>query len=151
MRRTFPTKKVAAIALVPATSAVVVGANAAPAAAATTTSQQVSFVDLGGNPHTCTFQMVRQYPFNGDNQLGQGGTTALTGSDAACGDAIAYISASWNDPDGLPVSTQENSDGASTTRRYAPIGSSFHTTHTVTYNNCDDTISTCTYTFVRTK
>ena len=38
----------------------------------------------------------------------------LANGDPYCSDGIAYIGATYKDPDGLDVTTEENSDGAST-------------------------------------
>jgi hypothetical protein len=51
---------------------------------------------------------------------------------------ISYIWATWNDPDGNPVATVENSDGQTTSRRFAPIGDSFVTFHKVDFGGVPD-------------
>ena len=140
------------VALPVAGGAAAVLATATPAAAAVTETRSHTFTDFGGTNHTCTIQVVREYPFNGDNQVGRGATTALSTGDPVCGQAgvIAFIAARYNDPDGLEITTQHNSDGLSTARRYAPVGSNFTTIHEVDYTgaNC---MTNCIATFERTK
>jgi hypothetical protein len=75
----------------------------------------------------------------------------VASSDPACTTGvIAYVSAHYFDPDGLEVTTEQNSDGVSTTRRYAPIGSQFTTIHDVDYSgaNC---MTNCVAHYTRTK
>lgn len=123
----------------------------APAGAAVTETRQHTFTDFGGVQHTCTIQVVREYPYNGDNQVGRGSTRAVASGDPLCtSGAIAFIAAEYRDPDGLDIATQHNSDGVSTARRYAPVGSNFKTIHEVDYfgSNCMDN---CIAHFERTK
>ena len=142
-------RRAGVFALFGATATVVALAlSVAPAAAAITTTETYTFADGNGVNHTCSIQLVREYPYQGDNQVGRGATTMLANGDPYCSDGIAYIGAKYKDPDGLEVTTEENSDGASTERRYAPVGSSFVTVHTVIYNNCFDV---CTFTDSRSK
>jgi hypothetical protein len=124
-----------ALALLPAaatTAALVAGIGPA---AADTKSVTHTYTDLNGFQHTCTINLTRTLPFNGDSQVGQGGTSVNTSTN--CSGAIAYIAASYNDPDGEGTQTIENSDGQSTTRRYAPIGDSFVTLHHVDFAGVD--------------
>ena len=144
--------KVAAMAALPVIGGGVgVVAMATPAAAAVTETRQHTFQDFGGISHTCTIEVVREYPYLGDNQIGRGSTRAVPSGDPLCSQgAIAYIGANYLDPDGLEVTTELNSDGASTARRYAPVGSQFKTIHEVDYGG-GDCMTNCVAHFERTK
>jgi hypothetical protein len=131
---------------------VAVVATATPAAAAVTETHQHTWTDFNAVQHTCTIEVVRQYPFGGDNQVGRGETKAVASGDPLCTSGVnAFISAHYFDPDGIEVTTTQNSDGVSTARRYAPIGTGeFRTIHEVDYTgaNC---ATNCIAHFERTK
>ncbi|CAN5474510.1 hypothetical protein BH18ACT1_BH18ACT1_08950 [soil metagenome] len=118
-------------------------------AGANTINDSFTFQDSGGGSHTCTIALTRTYPLGGDNQVGQGGTQ-VTG-DSACQLGIAYISATYNDPDGEAATTTENSDGASTFRHPAPIGSAFTPLPQVDFSGSDCVSADCEFNSVRTK
>jgi hypothetical protein len=62
----------------------------------------------------------------------------------------AFVGAHYFDPDGIEVTTELNSDGAHTQRRYAPVGSQFTVIYEVDYSgaNC---MADCIAHFERTK
>jgi len=140
--------KAFAIGLLPAAATAVALTTGTGTAGANATTQQFTFQDSGAASHVCTISLTRTYPLGGDSQVGEGGTSVS--GDAQCQLGIAYISASYNDPDGEPVTTVENSDGASTVRRYAPIGSSFTTIHKVDFAG-GDCVGACEFTASRSK
>jgi hypothetical protein len=144
--------KIAAMAALPVVgSGGVIVATASPAAAAVMETRQHTFTDFEGFNHTCTIQVVREYPYAGDGQVGRGATTVPSQTDPLCTDgAIAYIGAHYFDPDGLEVTTELNSDGLSTARRYAPVGSQFKTIHEVDFSGTDCAVN-CLAHFERTK
>jgi hypothetical protein len=145
------TAKRLAWAVLPAaatTSALAAGIS--PAAANTTTASH-TYTDFNGVQHTCTINLTRTVPFNNDAQVGEGGTSTSGGTACTSG-VITHISATWNDPDGNFMSAPENSDGQSTTRRYAPIGDSFVTQHKVDFTGVPDGCqSGCLFTTSRSK
>ena len=112
------------------TAALAIGAR--PVGANTTTVSD-TYLDDDGTQHTCTVHLTRTYPFNGDNQVGEGGT-AVSGGPGCTEGVLAYIGAFWNDPGGEPLSTVEDSDGVSTSRRFAPVGDSFVTQHRIDFS-----------------
>jgi hypothetical protein len=117
-----------AVAVLPAVATAVALATGVGQASANTTTTTFTYTDNSNLTHTCTINLTRTYPFGGDNQVGEGGTSTSGGLDCTDG-VISYIGATWNDPDGESMFAVENSDGQSTTRRYAPIGSDFVTQH----------------------
>jgi hypothetical protein len=133
------------------TAALAVGVG--PAGADTTTTSH-TFVNIDGGSQTCTINLTRTIPFGGDPQVGAGATSTSGPTNCTIG-VIAYIGATYNDPDGEFHFAVENSDGQSTSRRYAPIGSEFTTFHKVDFtgvpNGCDDTASDCIFETSRTK
>ena len=124
-------RKRLALAVLPAAATTLAVAGGAGPAGANTTTKSHTYTDLNGFQHTCTINMTRTIPFNGDSQVGQGATSVT--STTNCSGVIAYIAASYDDPDGESTTTIENSDGQSTTRRYAPIGGNFVTLHHVDF------------------
>jgi hypothetical protein len=148
-RRKGRRAKALAVGLLPAAATAVALTTGTGTAGANTTTTSHTFQDSGGGSHTCTISLTRTHPFGGDDQVGEGGT-AVSGSDPACTDAIAHISATWTDPDGIPDEGNENSDGASTLRRYAPIFDDFTTIHRVDFSgpDCD---TNCEFNATRTK
>ena len=135
--RTGRKRKGLALAVLPAAATTVALATGVGPAGANTTTTTHTYFDNNGDPHTCTINLTRTYPFNGDNQVGQGATSTSGGADCTSG-VISYIGASWNDPDGESAFAIENSDGQTTTRRYAPIGSDFVTQHKVDFAGVPD-------------
>jgi hypothetical protein len=125
-----------AVGLLPAAATTIALASGTGTAGANTTTQQHTFTDGASVQHTCTISLTRTIPFNGDSQVGEGGT--LIEGDAACLDGTAFISASYNDPDGHAASSEENTNGSATFRRYGPIGSSFTTIHRVDFGCLSD-------------
>ena len=126
-----------AIAVLPAAATTAALAGGMGPAAADTITRTHQYTDNNGFTHTCTINLTHTYPFNGDSQVGLGATSTSGGLDCTSG-VISFIGATYNDPDGLSVTTEENSDGQSTTRRYAPIGSSSETTFSfVTHHHVD--------------
>jgi hypothetical protein len=140
-----------ALALLPAAASTVAVLAGAGTAGADTTSTTHTFEDGSGIFRTCTVAMTRTIPFGGDGQVGQGGTSVTGG--AACGAGVnAFIGATYNDPDGEPAFTLENSDGVSTFRRYAPVGDSFVTFHHVDFTGSPAGCSAdCSLKLTRTK
>jgi hypothetical protein len=139
--------KVAAAVLLPvASSAVALVAGTAPAGADPNKVQSWTFTDVNGLDHTCSITTTWEYPFNGDSEVGRGGTA--TSGDPACTNAVASITATYSDPDGNAVVTSSNHASASVERRFAPIGSAFKTFHDVSYNACS---ANCTFHTERTK
>jgi hypothetical protein len=130
MARRTRGKRLAMAVLPAAATTAALTAGIGPAGANTITASH-TFTDDSNVQHTCTVHLTRTLPFGGDPQVGEGGT-AVTG-DTACTTVNAFISATWDDPDGIGIATEENSDGASTIRRYAPIGSNFVTIHRVDF------------------
>jgi hypothetical protein len=124
-------RKGLALAVLPAAATTLALATGVGPAAADTKAVSHTYTDLNGFQHTCTVNMTRTIPFNNDSQVGQG-ATSVTGS-SNCSGVISYIAATFDDPDGETTSTIENSDGQSTTRRYAPVGSNFVTRHHVDF------------------
>jgi hypothetical protein len=147
--------KVAAMAAVPVVAGPgMVALAATPAAAAVTETRQHTWTDANGINHTCNIQVVREFPYNGDPQVGRGATAALASGDPYCNapGVIAYIGADFFDPDGGYTFLTPNSDGASTARRYAPVGSAFRTYHDVDYSGVGPGCqSNCVAHFERTK
>jgi len=142
-------RKLAAVGLLPAiASALAVGMGTQPAGAAVTETRTHTFFDGNGDPHDCTIEVVRQTSVGGDSQIGRGATTALATGDPLCDNAVASIGARFRDPDGDLVTIGQNSDGFSTSRRYAPVGTEFRTIHEVVYDGCS---SACVAHFERTK
>jgi hypothetical protein len=140
-------RKVAAAVVLPvAGTAFAVTATMTPAGAAIGQNYQWTFTDSSSVNHTCTIQTEREYPYNGDNQLGRGKTTAT--GDAFCTTSNAYIGARWTDPDGNSDSSFLNTDGVSTERRFAPVGSALTTIHEVDFFNCQ---ANCSFYVERTK
>ena len=149
MRRRTRGKRLA-LALLPAAATTAVLVAGVGPASADTKAVSWTYTDLNGFNHTCTVNETRTIPFNGDNQVGQGGTSVTGG--AACQVVIAYISASYDDPDGETTFTIENSDGQSTVRRYAPVGSNFVTFHHADFTGVPDGCqANCDFTDSRTK
>ena len=145
-------RKQLAIVVLPAAATTMALATGSGTASANTTTRSHTYFDSGGDPHTCTINLTRTVPFNSDPQVGQGGTSTSGGTDCTSG-VIAFISASWNDPDGNPISTAENDDESSAVlRRYAPIGSSFVTHHRVDFTGAPEGCSSgCLFTANRSK
>jgi hypothetical protein len=143
-----------ALGFLPAAATTAALAGGVGPAAANTTTVQHHYIDGNGDDRTCDISLTRTYPFNDDSQVGEGGTEVTVDLTCAGGPVgpHAFIGASYNDPDGLAVTTEENADGASTFRRYAPIGDSFVTHHrvdfTVTSVGC---IADCEFTASRSK
>jgi hypothetical protein len=130
-------RKRLAVAVLPAAATAVALATGVGQASANTTTTTFTYTDNSNLTHTCTINLTRTYPFGGDSQVGEGGTSTSGGLDCTDG-VISYIGATWNDPDGESMFAVENSDGQSTTRRYAPIGSNFVTQHKVDFTGVPD-------------
>ena len=150
MARRTRRKRVAMAVLPAAATTVALTAGIGPASANTTTTSH-TYTDNLGAQHTCTINLTRTVPFNGDSQVGEGATSTSGGLDCTDG-VIAYIGATWNDPDQLQMVAQENSDGQTTRRRYAPIGDSFVTQHKVDFAGVPDGCQTdCIFETTRSK
>ena len=137
-----------ATGLLPAAATTIALASGTGTAEANTITREHTFTSEGGTQITCTISLTRTYPFGNDDQVGEGGTAILPAG-AQCDTGVASISATYNDPDGYAVTTEENADGNATTRRYAPVGSNFVTIHRAIFSaGC---LSNCEFTATRSK
>lgn len=127
-------RKLAAMAAVPIVGGGAgVVATASPAGAATTKTHQHTWTDVNGAQHTCTIEVSREYPYNGDDEIGRGATR--TDDDLYCL-AANYVGARYLDPEGREVTTSLGfGDLGGVDRRFAPIGSHFTTIHEVVFGN----------------
>lgn len=102
--------------------------------------------------HTCTISLTRTIPFQGDSQVGEGGTS-ISG-DSACTTGRAFIGAEWESPNGQSEALTVEFDGSSTFRRFAPIGdrTTFHAFHDVNFQLSSGGCSAnCLFNETRTK
>jgi hypothetical protein len=125
----------AAVAVGLATSLV----GARPAGAATVTQDHDVNVIIPTATATCTIRATQVFPVPGSPQVARASTVVLFkgGDPLLCLGLTAYVSASYDDPAGTPVTTGESSAFATISQDYSPVGSHLHTFHRVTSTTCN--------------
>ena len=138
--------------LLPAATTTMALVSGTGTAAADTITRQHTIIEEGVE-HTCTISLTRTYPFGGDEQVGEGGTS-VSGDSSCTNDNLVFIGATYTDPeDGNAVTTPVNTSFSNDIRRrYAPIGDDFTTIHRVNFRGFNGTCDgNCDFELTRSK
>ena len=137
--------------LLPAATTTIALVSGTGTADADTITRQHTILE-GDEEHTCTISLTRTFPFGGDDQVGEGGTS-VSGDSSCTTDNEVYISATYKDPEGNAVATPVNTTFLNAIRRrYAPIGDDFTTIHRVRFSGFNGTCDgNCDFNFTRSK
>jgi hypothetical protein len=149
-RRTWP-KKAAITVLTPAVLTPLVSVGLLAEAAGAGTQDQVWNI---GDGTTCILRATRTHPLNGNPAQGRGTTQVLAGSGPfvnECTDrnfTVSYVSATFRDLDGNPVSVppKESFGSTTVTAVFQPIGAGLVTRHSAFNTGCVCTSPTITLT-----